>query len=207
MQFLSLIFPNHLPNRMEQFRDRFEHHWIVEMSDNGIDEAREYFDQFFRINEGDFFECNKKEGKKASLHRFVSASAIGRYHALKNKEVGGMMSLDVAFPRNEKKWFEELPKEIDDQIEKKFYYGHLFCHVQHQNYILKKGVDAENLKKQLLESYNKRGAEFPAEHNVGHEYQAKPTLINFYKSLDPTNTFNPGIGMSSKLKNLSLIHI
>ena len=201
MQFLSLIFPNHLPKRMEQFRDRFEHHWIIEMSDNGIDEAREYFDQFFRINEGDFFECNKKEGKKASLHRFVSASAIGRYHALKNKEVGGMMSLDVAFPRNEKKWFEELTTEIDDQIEKKFYYGHLFCHVQHQNYILKKGVDAENLKKQLLESYNKRGAEFPAEHNVGHEYQAKPTLINFYKSLDPTNTLNPGIGMSSKLKN------
>ena len=101
MQFLSLIFPNHLPKRMEQFRERFEHHWIVEMSDNGIDEAREYFDQFFRINEGDFFECNKKEGKKASLHRFVSASAIGRYHALKNKEVGGMMSLDVAFPRND----------------------------------------------------------------------------------------------------------
>ena len=201
MQFLSLIFPNHLPKRMEQFRDRFEHHWIIEMSDNGIDEAREYFDQFFRINEGDFFECNKKEGKKASLHRFVSASAIGRYHALKNKEVGAMMSLDVAFPRNEKKWFEELTTEIDDQIEKKFYYGHLFCHVQHQNYILKKGVDAENLKKQLLESYNKRGAEFPAEHNVGHEYQAKPTLINFYKSLDPTNTLNPGIGMSSKLKN------
>ena len=201
MQFLISIFPNHLPKRMEQFRDRFEHHWIVEMSDNGIDEARDYFNQFFRINEGDFFECNKKEGKKASLHRFVSASAIGRYYALKNKEVGGMMSLDVAFPRNEKKWFEELPTEIDDQIEKKFYYGHLFCHVQHQNYILKKGVDAENLKKQLLESYNKRGAEFPAEHNVGHEYQAKPTLINFYKSLDPTNTLNPGIGMSSKLKN------
>ena len=201
MQFLSLIFPNHLPKRMEQFRDRFEHHWIIEMSDNGIDEAREYFDQFFRINEGDFFECNKKEGKKASLHRFVSASATGRYHALKNKEVGAMMSLDVAFPRNEKKWFEELTTEIDDQIEKKFYYGHLFCHVQHQNYILKKGVDAENLKKQLLESYKKRGAEFPAEHNVGHEYQAKPTLINFYKSLDPTNTLNPGIGMSSKLKN------
>ena len=112
-----------------------------------------------------------------------------------------MMSLDVAFPRNEKYWFEQLPKEIDDLIEKKFYYGHLFCHVQHQNYILKKGVNAENLKNQLLESYIKRGAEFPAEHNVGHEYKANYTLMNFYKTLDPTNTFNPGIGMSSKLKN------
>jgi len=201
MQFLSLFFPNHLPKRMELFRERFEHHWIVEMSDEGIDEAREYFDIFFKDYDGDFFECNEKEGKKASLHRFVSASAIGRYHALKHKEVGEMMSLDVAFPRNEKKWFEELPTEVDDQIEKKFYYGHLFCHVQHQNYILKKGVNSEKLKKEILQSYKIRGAEFPAEHNVGHEYKAKTSLINFYKSLDPTNTFNPGIGISSKLKN------
>ena len=201
MQFLSLFFPNHLPKRMEQFRDRFEHHWIVEMSDEGIDEAREYFDRFFKDYDGDFFECNEKEGKKASLHRFVSASAIARYHALKHKEVGGMMSLDVAFPRNEKEWFEQLPEEIDKQIEKKFYYGHLFCHVQHQNYILKKGVNSEKLKKEILQTYKIRGAEYPAEHNVGHEYLAKDSLINFYKLLDPTNTFNPGIGTSSKLKN------
>jgi len=201
MQFLSLFFPNHLPKRMEQFRDRFEHHWIVEMSDEGIDEAREYFDRFFKDYDGDFFECNEKEGKKASLHRFVSASAIARYHAIKHKEVGGMMSLDVAFPRNEKEWFEQLPVEIDKQIEKKFYYGHLFCHVQHQNYILKKGVNSKKLKKEILQTYKIRGAEYPAEHNVGHEYQAKTSLINFYKSLDPTNTFNPGIGISSKLKN------
>ena len=200
MQFLSLFFPNHLPKRMEQFRDRFEHHWIVEMSDEGIDEAREYFDRFFKDYDGDFFECNEKEGKKASLHRFVSASALGRYHALKHKEVGGMMSLDVAFPRNEKEWFEQLPVEIDKQIEKKFYYGHLFCHVQHQNYILKKGVNSKKLKKEILQTYKIRGAEYPAEHNVGHEYQAKTSLVNFYKSLDPTNTFNPGIGISSNLK-------
>ena len=45
------------------------------------------------------------------------------------------------------------------------------------------------------------GAEYPAEHNVGHEYIAKPTLSNFYKKLDPTNGFNPGIGRTSKLKN------
>ena len=201
MQFIGSIFPNHLPERMEQFRDRFEHHWIVEMSDEGIDEAREYFKIFFKKNNGDFFECSTNEGRKASLHRFVSASAIGRYHSLKIKEVGEMMSLDVAFPRNEKEWFEQLPEIIDKQIEKKFYYGHLFCHVQHQNYILKKGVNAKKLKKEILESYNNRGAEYPAEHNVGHEYQAKPSLINFYKNLDPTNTFNPGIGMSSKLKD------
>ena len=51
------------------------------------------------------------------------------------------MSLDVAFPRNEKDWFEKLSSDINEVFEMKLYYGHLFCHVLHQNYILKKGVN------------------------------------------------------------------
>ena len=201
MQFLSIFFPNHLPKRMEKFRDLYEHHWIIEMSDDGISEARDYFTNIFESNDGDFFECNDFESKKASLHRFVSASAIGRYHILNSKSHGEMMSLDIAFPRNEKNWFEKLPKEIDSMLEMKLYYGHLFCHVLHQNYILKKGVDSEKLKSKLLKIYDKRGAEYPAEHNVGHEYLAKPSLKKFYKELDPTNLFNAGIGRTSKNKN------
>ena len=201
MQFLSNFWPNHLPKRMEQFRDKYEHHWIIEMSDEGIDEAKIYFDKFFTKNEGSFFECTKKEAKKAILHRFVAASALNRYHAINSSKTGEMMSMDIAFPRNEKDWFEKLPPEIDDLIELKLYYGHLFCHVLHQNYIVKKGVDTKLLKEKLLKSFDARGAEYPAEHNVGHEYFAKPSLSNFYKELDPTNGFNPGIGKTSKFKN------
>ena len=201
MQFLSNFWPNHLPKKMETFRDQFEHHWIIEMTDEGINEAEIYFKDFFKDKKGDFFICNSHEGKKAMLHRYVSASAIGRYQALNKKNIGEMMSLDIAFPRNEKNWLEILPQEINDKLELKFYYGHLFCHVFHHNYILKKGVDAKKLKKELLEIYDKRGAEYPAEHNVGHEYKAMPVLTEFYKKLDPTNFFNPGIGQTSKLKN------
>ena len=111
------------------------------------------------------------------------------------------MTMDIAFPRNELKWFEQLPPEIDDLLEVKLYYGHLFCHVLHQNYIVKKGVDAKALKAELLKTFDDRGAKYPAEHNVGHEYKAEDTLRNFYKSLDPTNSFNPGIGKTSKLKH------
>ena len=201
MQFLSNFWPNHLPKKMEAFRDQFEHHWIIEMTDEGINEAEIYFKDFFKDKKGDFFICNSHEGKKAMLHRYVSASAIGRYQALNKNNIGEMMSLDIAFPRNEKNWLEILPKDINDKLELKFYYGHLFCHVFHHNYILKKGVDAKKLKKELLEIYDKRGAEYPAEHNVGHEYKAMPVLTEFYKKLDPTNFFNPGIGHTSKLKN------
>ena len=201
MQFLSNFWPNHLPKRMENFRDLYEHHWVIEMSDEGIVEAEKYFSEIFKNQDGDYFICNEFESKKASLHRFVSASAIGRYHILNSKNHGDMMSLDIAFPRNEKNWFEKLPKEIDELLEMKLYYGHLFCHVLHQNYIVKKGVDGDELKKKLLKIYDKRGAEYPAEHNVGHEYHAKPSLLNFYKQLDPTNRFNPGIGKTTKLKH------
>jgi D-lactate dehydrogenase len=201
MQLFSKLLPNHLPKRIENYRELFEHHWIIEMSDDGIEEARSFFKEFFNKNEGDFFECTEKEGKKAILHRFTAASAFGRYSAINEDKIGGTMSMDIAFPRNEKNWFEVLSKEIDDMFEMKLYYGHLFCHVLHQNYIIKKGVDPKKAKEKLFKTYDKRGAEYPSEHNVGHEYHAKNTLKDFYKDLDPTNTFNPGIGKTSKLKN------
>ena len=201
MQLFSKLLPNHLPKRIENYRELFEHHWIIEMSDDGIEEARIFFKEFFNKNEGDFFECTEKEGKKAILHRFTAASAFGRYSAINEDKIGGTMSMDIAFPRNEKNWFEVLSKEIDDMFEMKLYYGHLFCHVLHQNYIIKKGVDPKKAKEKLFKTYDNRGAEYPSEHNVGHEYHAKNTLKDFYKDLDPTNTFNPGIGKTSKLKN------
>lgn len=201
MQFISSLLPNHLPKKMEKYRDLYEHHWILEMNNDGVDEARAYLQSFFQTAEGNYFECTAKEGKKAILHRFVAGGAAGRYHVIKSKQFGAMMTLDVALPRNEKQWFEVLPPEIDDFIEAKMYCGHLLCHVMHQNYILKKGVDAKELKKKLLVFFDERGAEYPAEHNVGQEYFAKKNLKAFYKKIDPTNTFNPGIGKTSKFKN------
>lgn len=200
MQWVSYLLPNHLPKRMDEYYEQYQHHWILEMSGEGIAEARAYLSEFFKVHEGNHFECTQEEGEKAILHRFVAGGAIGRYKVLKGDTVGPMMTVDIALRRNEEKWFEELPKEIDDLIEAKFYYGHLFCHVMHQNYVLKKGVDAKALKQKILDLFDARGAEYPAEHNVGHEYAAKDVLKTFYRKLDPTNTFNPGIGKTSKSK-------
>jgi D-lactate dehydrogenase len=201
MQYMSALWPNHLPKRMDAYRDKYQHHWIIEMSNDGVDEAKNYFDNFFASNEGSYFECTKEEGKKAILHRFVAGGAIGRQQLMNSKELGAIMTIDVAFPRNEKDWFETLAPELDELIAVKLYYGHLFCHVMHQNYILKKGIDAKEVKDKILATFDARGAEYPAEHNVGHEYFAKADLKAFYKELDPTNTFNPGIGKTSKCKH------
>jgi D-lactate dehydrogenase len=76
----------------------------------------------------------------------------------------------------------------------KLYYGHFLCHVFHQDYIVAKGTDCVALEEAMLPLLDRRGAEYPAEHNVGHLYHAKPTLAAHYEALDPCNMFNPGIG-------------
>jgi D-lactate dehydrogenase len=95
-------------------------------------------------------------------------------------------------------WFEKLPPDIEAPILHKLYYGHFFCHVFHQDYIVAKGHDTQALEERMWELLDARGAEYPAEHNVGHLYHAKPALAAHYKQLDPCNTCNPGIGRTSK---------
>lgn len=200
MQKLSKLAPNHLPPRMKQYRQRFEHHLLLKMAGPGVAEAQQYLQSYFAQAEGDFFVCTPEEGKKAFLHRFAAAGAAVRYHAVHADKVEDILALDIALRRNDNEWFETLPPEIDNQLVHKLYYGHFMCHVFHQDYVVKKGADSHALKEQMLAILNQRGAEYPAEHNVGHLYHAKPDLQAFYQDADPTNSFNPGIGKTSKQK-------
>ncbi|USS91333.1 D-lactate dehydrogenase [Fructilactobacillus carniphilus] len=201
LQKSSVLFPNQLPKRMEEFRNKYDHYLQLKVADDGIAEAKQYLDEFFKDNEGSYFECTPHEANVAAIHRYVAASVPIRYQETHQKQGNQILPLDVALPRNEEKWFETLPKEIDDQIQYKMYYGHFLDHVMHQDYILKPGVDAHELKKEMLKLFDARGAIYPAEHNVGHLYHAPEALVHHYQENDPTNTFNPGIGLTSKKKN------
>ena len=201
MQTVVSIWPDILPRRMTQFRERFEHHLILKMRDGGINEARVLLDELCSEGEFDYFECSPREAKIAALHRFAAGAASVRYRAIHSGDVEDILALDIALRRNDEEWFETLPKYIDDKLIHSLYCGHFLCHVLHQDYIVKAGVDVDLLKVQMLELLDKRGAEYPAEHNVGHLYPAKADLAAFYKTIDPTNTLNPGVGQMSKNKN------
>ena len=201
MQGLSRIWPRVLPNRMREMRQRYDHHLILKMSDGGIDEAQAYLERFFDEKSGAFFACTAREAKIAGLHRFAAAGAAIRYQAVHPREVEDIVALDIALRRNDEDWFETLPPEINEAISHRLYYGHFFCHVLHQDYVVKKGHDPKAIKAKLLELLDKRGAEYPAEHNVGHLYKAKPDLAEFYQKCDPSNSLNPGLGKMSKRKN------
>ena len=170
------------------------------MAGDGIEEAQTWLTAYFREAEGDFFACTPEEGSKAFLHRFAAAGAAIRYQAGHADEVEDILALDIALRRNDTEWFEHLPPEIDSQLVHKLYYGHFMCHVFHQDYIVKKGVDAHELKEKMLELLKARGAQYPAEHNVGHLYEAPESLKQFYRQNDPTNSMNPGLGKTSKQK-------
>ncbi|WP_439328129.1 D-lactate dehydrogenase [Lonepinella sp. BR2357] len=201
LQFGSKFIPQHLPDSLRQYRDKYEHHLIVKMGGKGIQEAQEYLARYFaESDKGGYFECNAQETQAAMLHRFAVASAAIRYRAIHADEVEDLVALDIALRRNDEQWFETLPEEMNQKISHKLYYGHFMCHVFHQDYIVKKGHDCHQLEEDMLTLLDQRGAKYPAEHNVGHLYEAKPALRQFYRELDPTNSFNPGLGKTSKKK-------
>lgn len=201
LQYAGKIWPDLLPKRLRQWRHKFEHHLILKMHDEGISVARDFLNEFFQHRSSDYFECDDNEARIAGLHRFAAAGAAVRYQAIHQGEVEDILALDIALRRNDEEWFERLPEEIENKLVGKLYYGHFLCHVLHQDYIVKKGTDVKALKEAMLKILDQRGAEYPAEHNVGHLYQAKPELAEFYRHLDPGNSFNPGIGKMSKQKN------
>ncbi|MEM9341489.1 MAG: D-lactate dehydrogenase [Pseudomonadota bacterium] len=201
MQFASRLWPEHLPKFLRDYRDRYEHHLILKMHDGGIEEAAEYLPTLLEGRDADFVTCTPREAHLAGLHRFAAAGAAVRYGHVHAGEVEEILALDIALRRNDRDWFETLPEEISQHLVRKVYYGHLMCHVMHQDYVVKKGTDVKALKAEMLKILDQRGAEYPAEHNVGHLYKAKPDLAAHYKRCDPTNSFNPGIGKMSKARN------
>ena len=198
MQMISSVFPRHLPKRLYDYREKYEHHLMLRMAEGGVEEARAYLKGMFPSKSGDFFECSHDEGNKAFLHRFAAAGAAIRYRAIHRKDVEDIVAIDMALPRNNTNWVEQLPEEISLQLSKTLYYGHFFCQVFHQDYIVKKGRNMNEIETSMWKLLDQREAEYPAEHNVGHLYVAKPALLNHYKGLDPSNSFNPGLGHSSK---------
>ena len=197
-QRIAALFAQHLPQRMNDFRDLYEHHLLLRMGGKGIAEGREYLAGLFPSASGDVFECSAQEGSAAFLHRFAVAGAAVRYRAIHHREVEDILALDIALRRNDRNWVETLPADINKAIARKLYYGHFFCHVFHQDYVVKKGHDCMALEHAMWNLLDRRGAEYPAEHNVGHLYKAKPELAGVYRRSDPTNSLNPGIGQTSK---------
>jgi len=81
-QRLFELLPRHPPKRMIAYRDRYEHHLIMLVSDSEREATEPLLTAFFADPDrsGSFFNCSADEAKSAMLHRFGAASAMARYY-------------------------------------------------------------------------------------------------------------------------------
>ncbi len=202
LQVFANLMPDHLPKRLRDYRDRFEHMLMLKANDAVIGPTERLLREFFGDSPGgEWFACTEAEGEKALLHRFVAGGASGRAAIVHANEVEGLMPLDIALRRNDDEWHLALSPDVESQLAGPYVLAHFFCHVFHWDFVVKKGVDIEALKARVLRSLDERGAQYPAEHNVGHLYSAEPALVDHYRSLDPSNAFNPGVGRTSRKRD------
>ena len=198
---LSKLFPSQTPDTLKQYNKQYQHQLILTVKGNAHQNTLALLEQVQKEYMLDFFQCSEQETKAAYLLRFAAAGAAVQYAKVNHQQVEDILALDIALKRNDTDWFEKLPPSITNKLISKLYYGHFLCHVFHQDYLVKKGEDCAAVKAALLELLEQRGAEYPAEHNVGHHYHAKPALADNYRNLDPTNTLNAGIGGMSKKRD------
>ncbi|WP_241594945.1 D-lactate dehydrogenase [Rosenbergiella epipactidis] len=201
IQGFNQITPPLVAKRILDYRRRYPHHLLIKADSEQAAQMTALLNTFFSDQQGDYFICDKNEAQDAFLIRFaVGGAAISYCDYLGIDPNERLIAFDAAFRRNDEQWLFDLPAHLQDQIQADSCCGHFFCLVNHQDYILKPGVDGKQFKQEVIDYIEQRGARYPAEHNVGHLYAAKEDYQQHWRELDPTNSCNPGIGKTSRRK-------
>ncbi|PKB88290.1 D-lactate dehydrogenase [Ewingella americana] len=201
IQIYNRFTPDGVEPRIMDFHHQFEHHLMLKTEQKDAPELKTLLQNFFASRQGKFFECSSAEEKNAFLIRFGVGGCTVYYCEGKGLDINQrLVAFDVALRSNDPEWRLKLPAHLQQQVLLESCCGHFFCFVNHQDYILKPGYDPTAFKHGVLEYIETRGAKYPAEHNVGHQYHASPDYEQHMHRLDPTNSFNAGVGKTSKNK-------
>jgi len=201
IQLFNRMTPSWIEPRILNFHQQYPHLLMLKIDAQQRHELQQLLTHFSSEKPIQFFQCTTKEEKNIFLIRFAVGGCIIYYcesHEIDPNQ--RLVSFDVAFCRTDQQWLIQLPEHLQNQVLMESCCGHFFCFVSHQDYLLKDGVDIKQFKNEVLTYLESRGAKYPAEHNVGHLYSASADYQAHLKQLDPTNSFNPGIGKTSKYK-------
>ncbi len=201
IQGFNQVTPSFIAPRIMDYRRRFVHHLMIKIEARQAEQLTALLEEYFSQRPGEYFLCDDREAADAFLIRFaVGGCTISYCDYLGYDTNQRLIAFDVALRRNDDQWRIHLPPHLAAQVQADSCCGHFFCFVNHQDYVLKAGVDAKQFKQEVMEYLEQRGARYPAEHNVGHLYQASCEHEQHWRELDPTNTCNPGIGKTSRKK-------
>lgn len=201
IQWGNRMTPSTVAPRLISYHRRYEHHLMIKVAHAEVAEMNRLLRAFFTTRNGEWFHCSQEEQKDAFLVRFgVGACTVFYCDYAGINTDDRLIAFDVALRRNDDQWLIRLPPALQAQVLEDSCCGHFFCLVNHQDYILKPGVDGATFKAAVLAYLDQRGAKYPAEHNIGHLYHAAEEHQHHFHQLDPTNTCNSGIGKTSKKK-------
>lgn len=198
-QAISRITPHPLSARLRKSFSRHEHALVITTDDDGIAPLKRLLERACSDSSMCYTPLTVKQAEAAFRLRFASAGATVRIKDV-SRQSPELVALDVALPRDIADWTFALPEQLERKILAKAIYGHFLCHVFHLDYVLHHGVSREDFELEMKKLVEARGAQMPAEHNFGHLYEAPIDVVEFYRALDPTNTLNPGIGKTSRLR-------
>lgn len=194
------ILPPILPSSIHEAGKERDHHIAMTIGDydGSLERAEERIGAFCRKyrDKVTVHQCPKKSDLASlTAFRFVAAPAFRTWCV--GEGVQGI-SVDYALPKNGG----HAPALDSVETLKRMRYSHFGCNVVHEDVAFPAGVDAHAVKMQLKKSveHNCNG-KLPAEHGHGTEYHAPPETQNRWKSMDPLNVMNPGVGgLSSKFR-------
>lgn len=198
LQIVGRAGPHPLPPTLRRVAMSKKHMLILTMADGGVPEADDHFRKSPNASLT-VHRCTALEAAAVQRLRFATAGAMVRFAAIERR-AGPLVAIDCALPRNRTDWRVELPPKLSGQVMLRADYGHFLCHVFHLDFLLKPGCDAGAFEDALIERLHGEGVMCPAEHNFGHHYRAPENVIAFYRTLDPTNTLNPGVGRTSRAR-------
>ena len=200
LHFVNPILPPILPRPIMELGRKRDHHIATTVGD--FDGSLNRFLkrlEAFREENGDsitIHECtSKSEEASLTAFRFVAAPAFRTWCV--GQGVQGF-SVDYALPQNGG----QVPSLTSFAPLKRMRYSHLGCNVFHEDLAYAPGIDINSVKMKLKKSVEHEcGGKLPAEHGHGTEYHAPEKTKQRWKTMDPLNVMNPGIGgLSSKYR-------
>ena len=138
-------------------------------------------------------ECSDpKQVARLNAFRFVAAPAFRTWCVGKN--VQGF-SVDYVLPKNGGAAPSLSTSDPASQPLKRMRYSHFGCNVVHEDLAYGPDVDLHEAKHVLKHTVEMEcGGKLPAEHGHGTEYIAPPETQKRWKTMDPLNVLNPGVG-------------
>ena len=211
LHMVNDLLPSVLPSAISKMTQQYDHHLIINVGEFGGGELKRVKNRLnsFLQSESDHgsrshrvavHSCEddrEDAAQRVGVFRFAAAPAFRTWCV--GRGLQGL-SLDYALPKNQIHAPDITINGSNDQSVVRMRYSHFGCNVVHEDIAYPPDVDVHGHKMSIKKNVEIEGGRLPAEHGHGSEYRAPVDTELRWRQMDPTNTMNPGVGLTSTQK-------